>query len=198
MTVYVLGNDILFGSPPATMRAGKVISDAVYNVAQLQAAGALLFPQGNPAVAARALALQKADKRGQHGFLVDEGKRVDQVGDFTNSAANPRNVVLVTVGGNSPYAMGVLDDVEFQLSALGLGVNGGVAKLPANPTAGDVHLFRALNGDPTLHPCTIQGNGTNIEDPNNVGAGSYLANVTLRAVALLLRFDGTNWIYAGS
>jgi hypothetical protein len=202
MALYTLANDILFGSPPATMKAGKLISDQIYNVALLRAAGAQLLSNGNAAVAARATLLQNKDKRGQHGFLMDQGRKVDVISDFTNVGASPHNVVVVlgpsAASTNSPYQVGNYDDIEFQLAGLGAGAAGGTAVLPTPLQVGETHLFRTVGGDPTLHPCTINGTGVNIEDPNNVGQGSYLASVTLRAVSLLLRYDGTNWIYAGS
>lgn len=42
MTQYVLENDVLFGG--AVLRAGKVIDDAAFNIAAIEATGAILIP----------------------------------------------------------------------------------------------------------------------------------------------------------
>lgn len=102
--LYVLANSTMYGSPPATLRKGKVISDAVYNVTQLKAAGAKLIPYNTAGAVSQAALLQAAQKRGQLMFQTPEEElAIDNVGPFA-FPDTPFGVIRFPIGfANATY-----------------------------------------------------------------------------------------------
>jgi hypothetical protein len=62
MARYILGQNVFFGG--AQMRVGKVIDSLQYDIAAMQAAGALLIPIPNPIVEARAAEVRAQQAKG--------------------------------------------------------------------------------------------------------------------------------------
>jgi len=92
-TKYVLRNDVNFMA--TRLRAGKVVSDAHYKIADLQAAGALLTPftdTGAPAIASQ---LQQSSREGQDPTF-DVASRVDVV---SSSVADSSAITGIPAGG---------------------------------------------------------------------------------------------------
>ncbi len=96
MARYVLCRDIFFMG--ATMRAGKVIDDTLYNLAQLQASGAVLVSAAGTALQ-QATVLQQRDRRGRHGVNADEGARFDAVPSTSGGGSLPAGTVAGQVLG---------------------------------------------------------------------------------------------------
>jgi len=153
MASYVLQNDINVRA--TRMKAGKVVTDAQYKIADLLAAGALLVPSGNAGVAARAAELQQESRSGQ-GITFEVASQVDQVGPFLPAgAAAPITATRgpVTVVTDSVDVSGGSPDNEIVWNYAG-GV--GVETAPS-PVAGREFTITNANA---ANAVTVQQNGT--------------------------------------
>ena len=79
MLSYVLQNDVNFRG--TRMKAGKVVTDKDYTIADLLRAGALLEPAGNAGALSRASTLQAKSKEGQDPSF-EVASRLDAGGPF--------------------------------------------------------------------------------------------------------------------
>jgi hypothetical protein len=78
-TTYVLGTDVNFHG--TRLRAGKVVSDAHYQISLLVAAGAILIPSAASGATARATTLQQRSRDGASPTM-EVAERVDVVDSF--------------------------------------------------------------------------------------------------------------------
>lgn len=110
MAQYVLGNDVTLVTAAGATRlsAGKVIDDLQYDVATLQAAGAVLVLV-SPARSARAALLTTSRESKGQGLSLEEAHLVDAVSPWVDAGGSLSDPWTLVTTAMSPYTANVSD-----------------------------------------------------------------------------------------
>jgi hypothetical protein len=181
MTRFVLQNDINLRG--IRLKAGKVVTDKDYVIADLTAAGALLQPAGNAGALTRAGVLQQQSRSGFDPTF-EVASRVDAVGPFlpSGSAAQALATRTVTTATDTVDGTGVPDNEIIYNYSTGVG-----QETAPVPTKG--REFTVTNESAT-QAVTVLPHGTeHFHSP----AGSTTSFSVPAGNSATFRSDGTDW-----
>ncbi len=74
-------------------------------------------------------------------------------------------------------------------------VSGGVVtiKFEPAPALAARHTVKNFAGDAAIAPITVDGNGNNVEDPNNTQSYNATGQIRVQGDAVTWIYDGTQW-----
>jgi hypothetical protein len=196
MAKFVLAAD--YNDRANLLRAGKVLDDTLFNVACMQADGAVVIA-ASASVLAKAARLQSV---GRSGAVGEFAPLVDKVSTVELSSPGPTGQVLTSDGAGGwgsapippagsvlwiPVAAGatvaVAANAAYKEDSTGALVTNNLLSAPPNGTTA---IFK-LEGISVLNPTKIvAGAGDTVEDPQNAGTFSAVAGfVVLSTIGAL-------------